>query len=104
MLLAADRLTDGDLTVDGFWWALLVALVASAVTLVIEVVAGIDDDGEFSYGSSSGSRARPASRPAPTRPGSCSSRSTGLALPVLRRAMGRQRAAHGPLGGGGAIS
>ena len=49
MLLAADRLTDGDLTVDGFWWALLVALVASAVTLVIEVVAGIDDDGEFSY-------------------------------------------------------
>ena len=33
MLLAADRLTDGDLTVDGFWSALLVALVASAVTL-----------------------------------------------------------------------
>ena len=49
MLLAADSLTDGDLSVDGFWWALLVALVASAVTLVLEVVAGVDDDSEYSF-------------------------------------------------------
>jgi putative membrane protein len=49
MLLAADDLTNGDLSVDGFWWALLVALVAAAVTLVLEVVAGVDDDSEFSF-------------------------------------------------------
>ena len=39
MLLAADAITDERMSVDGFWWALLVAFLASAVTLVIEVVA-----------------------------------------------------------------
>ena len=42
MLLVADDLTDGDLSVDGFWWALLVALVAAAVTLVLEVRGGVE--------------------------------------------------------------
>ena len=94
MLLAADRLTDGDLSVDNFWWALLVALVASAVTLVIEVAAGVDDDSEFSY--------RVVQRIArktgePTRtdaPGIVFLEIDGLALPVLRRAMRDGNAPH----------
>jgi uncharacterized membrane protein YvlD (DUF360 family) len=87
MLLGADRLTDGDLSVDGFWWALLVALVASAVTLVLEVVAGVEDDSEYSY------RvirriARKTAEPIDTDvPGIVFLEIDGLALPVLRRAI-----------------
>src|SRR6476660_6412787 len=44
MLLAADAITGGDLSVDSFWSALLVALVASAVSVVLDVVFGTNDD------------------------------------------------------------
>src|ERR1700752_1512624 len=44
MLLAADNITNGALSVDSFWWALGVALVASAVSVVLEVVFGTNDD------------------------------------------------------------
>ena len=37
MLLAADNITDGDLSIDSFWSALAVALVASAVSVVLDV-------------------------------------------------------------------
>src|SRR6188508_1135934 len=47
MLLAADNITDGDLSVDSFWWALLVALVASAVSVVLDVVFGTNDDDAY---------------------------------------------------------
>ena len=87
MLLAADSLTDGDLSVDGFWWALLVALVASAVTLVLEVMAGVDDDSEYSFRVIQRIARRTGE---PTRtdvPGIVFLEIDGLALPVLRRAM-----------------
>jgi uncharacterized membrane protein YvlD (DUF360 family) len=87
MLLAADNLTDGDLSVDGFWSALLVALVASAVTLVLEVVAGVDDDSEYSFRVIQRIARRTGE---PTRtdvPGIVFLEIDGLALPVLRRAM-----------------
>src|SRR6478735_11076799 len=87
MLLAADALTDGRMSVDGFWWALLVALLASAVTLVIEVVAGVDDDSEFSYRVVQ-RIARKTGAPVRTdAPGVVFLEIDGLALPVLRRAM-----------------
>jgi uncharacterized membrane protein YvlD (DUF360 family) len=87
MLLAADNLTDGDLHVDGFWSALLVALVASAVTLVLQVLAGVDDDSEWSYRVVQ-RIARKTGDPIETdAPGIVFLEIDGLALPILRRAM-----------------
>jgi putative membrane protein len=40
ILLLADRLTDGVLTVDSFGWALLAALVVAAVSVVLAVAGG----------------------------------------------------------------
>jgi uncharacterized membrane protein YvlD (DUF360 family) len=87
MLLAADRLTDGDLHVDGFWWALLVALVTSAVTLVIEVVAGVENDSEYSYRVIRRIARKTAVPFEAGTPGIVFLEIDGLALPVLRRAM-----------------
>ena len=94
MLLAADRITDERLHVDGFWSALLVAFVASAVTLVIEVVAGIDDDGEFSYRVVQRIARRTGSPVRTDVPGIVFLEIDGLALPVLRRAMRDGNAPH----------
>ena len=47
MLLAADRITDGDLSIDSFWSALLVALVASAVSILLDVIFGTNDDDTY---------------------------------------------------------
>jgi uncharacterized membrane protein YvlD (DUF360 family) len=87
MLLAADDLTNGDLSVDGFWWALLVALVAAAVTLVLEVVAGVDDDSEFSFRVIQRIARRTGEPTYTDAPGIVYLEIDGLALPVLRRAM-----------------
>jgi uncharacterized membrane protein YvlD (DUF360 family) len=87
MLLGADRATDGDLSVDGFWWALLVALVASAVTLILHVIAGMDDDSEYSFRVVQ-RIARKTGDPIETdAPGIVFLEIDGLALPILRRAM-----------------
>jgi uncharacterized membrane protein YvlD (DUF360 family) len=87
MLLAADALTDGDLSVDGFWSALLVALVASAVTLVLHVIGGAEDDSEYSFRVVQ-RIARKTGEPIRTdAPGVIFLEIDGLALPILRRAM-----------------
>src|SRR5262245_39236779 len=49
MLLAADRVTDGDLALDSFWAALGVALVASAIGVVLDVIFGTNDDDTYTY-------------------------------------------------------
>ena len=87
MLLAADSLTDGRMSVDGFWWALLVAFLASAVTLVLEVVAGVDDDSEFSFRVVQRIARRTGTPVRTDAPGIVFLEIDGLALPVLRRAM-----------------
>jgi uncharacterized membrane protein YvlD (DUF360 family) len=94
MLLAADSITDERMSIDGFWWALLVAFLASAVTLVIEVVAGVDDDSEFSYRVVQ-RIARKTGAPVRTdAPGVVFLEIDGLALHVLRRAMRDGNAPH----------
>ena len=87
MLLAADSLTDGRMSIDGFWWALLVAFLASAVTLVLEVVAGVDDDSEFSFRVVQRIARRTGTPVRTDAPGVVFLEIDGLALPVLRRAM-----------------
>ena len=77
MLLAADAMTSGGFTIDSFWSALAVALVASAVSVVLDVVFGTNDDDTYAYRviQRIARRVR-ASRRSRTHPGSCSSRST----------------------------
>ena len=85
ILLATDALTDGVLTVDGFGWALLAALVVAAVSVVLAVVLGSDSMGSVRI-------ARRIARrqgiiAATEVPGVVFLEIDGLALPVLRRAM-----------------
>jgi uncharacterized membrane protein YvlD (DUF360 family) len=86
LLLAADIAPD-ELHVDGFWPALGVALIASAVSTCIGVIVGIDDDDAYSLRVAR-RVARRTGRPIETDiPGLLFLEIDGLALPVLRRAI-----------------
>ena len=85
ILLIAAEVTDGVLRVDNFGWALLAALVVAAVSVVLAVALGTDDNSSI----------RIAQRIAKRQgiiastdvPGIIYLEIDGLALPVLRRAM-----------------
>src|SRR5436309_7069946 len=87
MLMAADALTDGDLSVDSFWSALGVALVASAVGVVLDVVFGTNDDDTYTYRVIRRIARRSGELTQTDAPGIVFLEIDGLALPVLRRAM-----------------
>ena len=87
MLLAADRLTDGDLTIGSFWAALGVAIVASAVGVVIHVILGTNDDDTYTLRVIQRIARRSGGRTVTDAPGIVFLEIDGLALPVLRRAM-----------------
>jgi len=92
MLLAADHLTSG-FKVDSFWAALGVAIVASAVGVVLDVLFGTNDDDVFSLRVVQRVARRSGGREITDRPGVVFLEIDGLALPVLRRAM---RDGHAP--------
>jgi uncharacterized membrane protein YvlD (DUF360 family) len=86
LLLAADIVPEL-LRVDGLADALVVALVASAISTPIGVVAGIDDDDAYTLRIAR-RVARRTDRPTTTdTPGFLFMEIDGLALPVLRRAI-----------------
>jgi uncharacterized membrane protein YvlD (DUF360 family) len=87
MLLAADRLTDGDLSVDSFWSALGVAIVAAAIGVVLDVVAGSNDDDTYTFRVIQRIAKREGGRLVTDTPGIVFLEVDGLALPVLQRAM-----------------
>jgi superfamily IV 4 TMS phage holin/type I phosphodiesterase/nucleotide pyrophosphatase len=87
MLLAADRITGHDLQIDSFWAALGVAFVASAVTVVLDVVLGTNDDDAYSLRVIQRIARRAGGRTVTEAPGIVFLEIDGLALPVLRRAM-----------------
>ena len=87
MLLAADNITDGDLSVDSFWSALGVALVASAVSVVLDVVFGTNDDDAYTLRVIQRIAKRSGERVETDAPGIVFLEIDGLALPVLQRAM-----------------
>jgi uncharacterized membrane protein YvlD (DUF360 family) len=87
MLLAADRITGGDLAIDSFWAALGVALVASAVGVVLDVVFGTNDDDTYTYRVTQRIARRSGEQTITDAPGIIFLEIDGLALPVLRRAM-----------------
>ena len=87
MLLAADRVTDGDLSIDSFWSALGVALVAAAVSVVLEVVFGTNDDDAYTLRVIQRIARRSGEQIETDAPGILFLEIDGLALPVLQRAM-----------------
>jgi hypothetical protein len=87
MLLAADSITDGDISVDSFWSALLVALIASAVSVVLEVVFGTNDDDAYTLRVVQRVARRSGEVVETDVPGIIFLEIDGLALPVLQRAM-----------------
>jgi uncharacterized membrane protein YvlD (DUF360 family) len=87
MLLAADSITDGDLSIDSFWSALGVALVASAVAVVLEAIFGTNDDDAYTLRVIQRIAKRSGERIETDAPGIVFLEIDGLALPVLQRAM-----------------
>jgi uncharacterized membrane protein YvlD (DUF360 family) len=85
ILLVTDSLTDGVLTVDGFGWALLAALVVAAVSVVLAVLLGSDDTASIRIARRIARRQGIIARTAV--PGIVFLEIDGLARPVLRRAM-----------------
>jgi uncharacterized membrane protein YvlD (DUF360 family) len=87
ILLAADRITGGDLSVDSFWSALGVAFVAAAVGVAVDVVLGTNDDDTYSFRVIQRIARRTGGRTITDAPGIVFLEIDGLALPVLQRAM-----------------
>jgi uncharacterized membrane protein YvlD (DUF360 family) len=86
LLLAADGLTD-DITVDGFWWALLAALVIAAISTALGVIAGINDDDAYTIRIIQRIARRSGEKVETDVPGIVYLEIDGLARPVLQRAM-----------------
>jgi uncharacterized membrane protein YvlD (DUF360 family) len=85
ILLLAARWSDNVLTVDNFGWALLASLVVAAVSVIIAVIHGMDDETPIRIAQRI---ARRQGIIASTDvPGIVYLEIDGLALPVLRRAM-----------------
>jgi uncharacterized membrane protein YvlD (DUF360 family) len=87
MLLAADSITGHDLQIDSFWSALGVAFVASAVTVVLDIVLGTNDDDAYTLRVVQRIARRSGERTVTDAPGIVFLEIDGLALPVLQRAM-----------------
>src|SRR5437016_2577770 len=87
LLLAADSITNGALSVDSFWSALGVALAASAVGVVLDVVLGTNDDDTYTFRVIQRIARRSGGRTVTDAPGIVFLEIDGLGLPVLQRAM-----------------
>ena len=72
---------------DSFWSALGVALVASAVGVMLDVLFGTNDDDTYSFRVMQRIARRSGGRTVTDAPGIVFLEIDGLALPVLRRAM-----------------
>jgi uncharacterized membrane protein YvlD (DUF360 family) len=87
LLMAADSVLSGDVHVGNFGDALLASLVMAAVSIVLQVILGTNDDDEYSLRVTK-RIARRQGVSAPTdEPGIIFLEIDGLALPVLRDAM-----------------
>jgi len=92
MLLVADRASNA-FSIDSFWSALGVALVAAAVGVVLSVLFGTNDDDVYSLRVVQRIARRSGQRVVTDVPGIVFLEIDGLALPVLQRAM---RDGHAP--------
>jgi uncharacterized membrane protein YvlD (DUF360 family) len=93
MLKAASDLSDSSFAVDSYWSALVAALVVAALTVVLEVIFGTNDDDTFTLRVIQRLARRSGGRVVTDVPGIIYLEIDGLALPVLQRAM---RGGHAP--------
>jgi uncharacterized membrane protein YvlD (DUF360 family) len=93
MVMWAAALSDRTFAVSGFFWALLVALVAAAVTVALEVLLGTNDEDIYSLRVTQRIARRSRHREVSDVPGIIYLEIDGLARPVLQRAM---RDGHAP--------
>jgi uncharacterized membrane protein YvlD (DUF360 family) len=87
MLELASRVLDDVISVSSFWWALLASLVAAAVSIVLQIVVGTNDDDEYGLRVTQRIARRTGGVVSTDLPGIVFLEIDGLALPVLRRAM-----------------
>ena len=87
LLLAASDITENGIQVTSFWWALLTALIASAVSVVLEVLFGTNDDDTYTLRVIERIARRSGERVSTEIPGVVFLEIDGLSLPVLQRAM-----------------
>ena len=80
-------MTEGAIKLDSFWAALGVALVASAASVVIQVIIGANDDDTYTLSVIRRLARRSGERVETDRSGIVFLEIDGLALPVLQRAM-----------------
>jgi uncharacterized membrane protein YvlD (DUF360 family) len=87
VLRLASGVLENTFTVDNFGWALLAALVVAAVSVVLEVVFGSNDDDTYTLRVVQRIAKRQGGAERTDVPGIVFLEIDGLALPVLRRAM-----------------
>jgi uncharacterized membrane protein YvlD (DUF360 family) len=85
--LASDVLGANTFSVDSFWWALLAALVVAAVSVVLEVIFGTNDDDTYTLKVVQRIAGRQGRLDPTDVPGIVFLEIDGLALPVLQAAM-----------------
>ena len=87
MLEVSSRIAPGAIEVDSFWWALVAALIASAVSAGLDAVLGTNDDDTYMFRVVQRIARRSKDQVRTDVPGIVFLEIDGLALPVLRRAM-----------------
>jgi uncharacterized membrane protein YvlD (DUF360 family) len=87
VLKLASDLLDNTFKVDSFWWALLAALIVAAVSVVLQVLFGANDDDTYTLSVVQRVARRQGGGEPTDVPGIIFLEIDGLALPVLRRAM-----------------
>ncbi len=87
MLWAASEIAPDAIQVDSFWWALVAALLASAVTVVLDAVFGTNDDDTYTFRVVQRIARRSKEQIRTDVPGIVFLEIDGLGLPILRRAM-----------------
>ena len=87
LLVAADEILSNEFHVDSFGDALLASLLISAVTIVIQIILGTNDEDEYSMRVTKRVAKRQGAAVSTNAPGVIYLEIDGLALPMLREAM-----------------
>ena len=87
MLVATSSLFPEDIQIDSLGWAVLTALVVSAISLMLEVIVGTNDDSEYTFKVIRRIARKQGGQTVTDEPGIVYLEIDGLALPVLQRAM-----------------
>ncbi len=87
IIYASSELTDHAIEVDSFWIALLAAIVISAVTMILEIIFGTNDDDDYDLRVTRRVARRQGVLEQTDVPGIIFLEIDGLGYPILQRAM-----------------